>query len=325
MLHRPDARPFLRIGYIPLRPKRQEWTVGLRFRKSFKIAPGVRWNVGLRGSSLSVGRRGATLNFSRRGTRATVGIPGTGLSYSTTMKGSRRRGASTTAASGGGASPLVDPALLGISRTPWKLIVGLIGLALLFVSPWVGLLALLVSLAIPSRSTLATRELERRLKEFHSAVEGLQTSRTAADIDRVLALPEQLNIPAAHLGDAVEQLEVLRELTVLEERGNGPVPVDGAGDVLGSESCFFTAPVFLDKRGRDENGAVYLGTERVVFVGDTRIEVPWENIASVGREGRTLVVQRADRQTPYNFVFDRMRVAARAEWVASKLKAVATG
>ena len=57
--------------------------MGLNFRKSFKIAPGVRLNVGKKGiSSVSVGGNGVRVSLGKRGTRTTVGIPGTGLSYS---------------------------------------------------------------------------------------------------------------------------------------------------------------------------------------------------------------------------------------------------
>jgi hypothetical protein len=56
--------------------------MGFRFRKSIRIGPGLRWNFGKRGSSLSVGGRGATVNIGSRGVRQTVGFPGTGLSYS---------------------------------------------------------------------------------------------------------------------------------------------------------------------------------------------------------------------------------------------------
>ena len=56
--------------------------MGFRFSRSLRLAPGIRVNLSKSGSSLSLGRRGATLNFSKRGTRATVGLPGTGLSYS---------------------------------------------------------------------------------------------------------------------------------------------------------------------------------------------------------------------------------------------------
>lgn len=57
--------------------------MGLNFRKSFKIAPGVRLNVGKKGiSSVSVGGKGARVSVGKKGTRTTVSAPGTGLSYS---------------------------------------------------------------------------------------------------------------------------------------------------------------------------------------------------------------------------------------------------
>lgn len=57
--------------------------MGLRYRKSVRLTPGVRLNVATRGASLSLGRPGATVNVSGRGTRATIGLPGTGISYVT--------------------------------------------------------------------------------------------------------------------------------------------------------------------------------------------------------------------------------------------------
>lgn len=56
-----------------------------RFRKSFKLFPGARLNLGTSGVSLTLGGPGASVNLSGRGARATVGIPGSGLSYSTTF------------------------------------------------------------------------------------------------------------------------------------------------------------------------------------------------------------------------------------------------
>jgi tetratricopeptide (TPR) repeat protein len=57
--------------------------MGIRFRKSIKIAPGLRINLSKSGPSLSVGRPGATFNIGPKGTRTTVGAPGTGISYTT--------------------------------------------------------------------------------------------------------------------------------------------------------------------------------------------------------------------------------------------------
>lgn len=57
--------------------------MGLRFRHSFQLFPGVRLNLSKSGVSASFGVPGATLNVGPRGVTSTLGIPGTGLSYRT--------------------------------------------------------------------------------------------------------------------------------------------------------------------------------------------------------------------------------------------------
>ena len=62
-----------------------------RFRRSIKLFPGVRWNIGKKSSSLSFGGKGAHYTVGGpRGSRTTVGIPGTGLSYTETSGTSPR-------------------------------------------------------------------------------------------------------------------------------------------------------------------------------------------------------------------------------------------
>ena len=62
--------------------------MGLRFRKSIKIAPGVRLNIGKKSTGISIGGKygGISMN-SKTGMRARVSAPGTGLSYSTKIGG----------------------------------------------------------------------------------------------------------------------------------------------------------------------------------------------------------------------------------------------
>lgn len=60
--------------------------MGLRFRRSIKLVPGVRLNIGLRRASLSIGGKGFTYNIGSNGSRVTAGIPGSGLSYSTHLQ-----------------------------------------------------------------------------------------------------------------------------------------------------------------------------------------------------------------------------------------------
>ena len=66
--------------------------MGLRFRRTLKIAPGLRLNFNKNSIGLSIGPRGAkyTINSSGRRT-ASVGIPGSGLSYSESAGGGKRK------------------------------------------------------------------------------------------------------------------------------------------------------------------------------------------------------------------------------------------
>jgi hypothetical protein len=51
-----------------------------RFRRSSRIAPGIRLNLSKRGVSTSVDERGAHVTVGHGEARATVGVPGSGLS-----------------------------------------------------------------------------------------------------------------------------------------------------------------------------------------------------------------------------------------------------
>lgn len=64
--------------------------MGLRFRKSIKIAPGVKLNFGKKSAGMSIGGKYGGVSFNtKNGARARVSAPGTGLSYSTNLKHKR--------------------------------------------------------------------------------------------------------------------------------------------------------------------------------------------------------------------------------------------
>jgi hypothetical protein len=66
--------------------------MGLRFRRSVRIAKGVRLNISTKSVGISAGTRGARISTnSRTGTRVTVGVPGTGLSHSQKVGGGKKR------------------------------------------------------------------------------------------------------------------------------------------------------------------------------------------------------------------------------------------
>jgi Protein of unknown function (DUF4236) len=60
-----------------------------RFRRSIRLAPGLRLNIGKRGVSASVGERGAHVTLGHGNFRTTVSAPGIGLSNTATT--TRRR------------------------------------------------------------------------------------------------------------------------------------------------------------------------------------------------------------------------------------------
>lgn len=53
--------------------------MGIRFRKSIKLAPGIRMNFSGSGASWTFGPRGASIGIGKRGAYLNSGIPGTGL------------------------------------------------------------------------------------------------------------------------------------------------------------------------------------------------------------------------------------------------------
>lgn len=66
--------------------------MGLRFRKSIKIAPGVKVNLNKKSTSVTFGGKGVHHTVSSTGRKTTsVGIPGTGLYYTETISGKKKQ------------------------------------------------------------------------------------------------------------------------------------------------------------------------------------------------------------------------------------------
>ncbi|SEM73307.1 Protein of unknown function [Mesobacillus persicus] len=74
--------------------------MAFRFRKSVKIAKGVRLNFGKKGMGVSFGTRGMRYSIHSSGRRTkSVGIPGTGLSYVETSTGKKKKKVQSAASS----------------------------------------------------------------------------------------------------------------------------------------------------------------------------------------------------------------------------------
>ncbi len=66
--------------------------MGLRFRKSVKVAPGIKVNLNKKSNSITFGTKGVHHTVSSNGEKTTsVGVPGTGLSYVTKSSDRKRK------------------------------------------------------------------------------------------------------------------------------------------------------------------------------------------------------------------------------------------
>ena len=90
---KPLLRPKLRIGWSKGEQLNEVGQldfvgakVGFRFQRRIRILPGVHVNLSKTGISTYIGRKGLTVNLRGDTVNTTVGLPGTGLSYSTTSK-----------------------------------------------------------------------------------------------------------------------------------------------------------------------------------------------------------------------------------------------
>lgn len=102
--------------------------MGLNFRKSFKVAPGVRLNVGKKSAGISVGGKYGGMSFnSKRGARARASIPGTGISYTSGKLGGKSRPSKQSG---------VEPTIVLPENYPYKNRLTLILLCVLL--GWVG-------------------------------------------------------------------------------------------------------------------------------------------------------------------------------------------
>ncbi|MCB9482646.1 MAG: DUF4236 domain-containing protein [Dehalococcoidia bacterium] len=78
--------------------------MAMRFRRSVKLGPGMRLNLGKKSASVRLGGRGYGYTVSTSGRRTkSIGVPGSGLYWSSTSSRGKARG-STRADSGGSAS-----------------------------------------------------------------------------------------------------------------------------------------------------------------------------------------------------------------------------
>jgi hypothetical protein len=84
--------------------------MAIRFRRSIKIAPGLKLNVGKRGGSVRIGGKNAGYTIGTSGRTVSASVPGTGLGF-VSRKGRSSKGHQEEVAAPGGGSGFVRFAL----------------------------------------------------------------------------------------------------------------------------------------------------------------------------------------------------------------------
>ena len=121
--------------------------MGFRYRKSIKIAPGVKLNLSKKSVGVSVGTKGARMSISSTGrVTRTLSIPGTGISHVTTENINKKGKAKQPSAKQG--TP-VSPALPPEQRYTKKQLktFSILFMLLAIICFPVGLLTLMISLS----------------------------------------------------------------------------------------------------------------------------------------------------------------------------------
>lgn len=216
--------------------------MGFRFRRSIRIAPGLRLNLSTRGIGLSAGVRGLRVGFGPRGPYVSAGIPGTGLyGYWTLGSHSQRAGPRPAAGSRGPAADLKAPALPPVYGKPlaappaagWAGLLLLGGLVLLFtaLAP-LGVLALVAAvglMALGSR-TPAWRAHDEEMHAVRLYRQGLargdraRLERALEHARRCLALAPSAERAHYVAGACLLELDRPEEAVVHLERVEGDDP-----------------------------------------------------------------------------------------------------
>ncbi len=90
-----------------------------RFHRSIKLAPGLRINLNKRSMSISVGSKGAHVTVGHGQVRETIGLPGTGVSFTHTSHQAHAKAAGPAQPAPVAEPPESEPLPVGVAWRGW--------------------------------------------------------------------------------------------------------------------------------------------------------------------------------------------------------------
>ncbi len=157
--------------------------MALRFRKSKKVAPGTKVNIGKKSAGVSFGNCAGGISFnSKRGVRARFSIPGTGVSFSKKVGGKSRKSKVKSKGGGSSISSAIIAVLILAALIP---LLGPIALVLLVIVLVVGVI--IYQSAMSLASDLSQEQIDEIRNQIKILGDSVQIVNTSCDLKSVIS------------------------------------------------------------------------------------------------------------------------------------------
>jgi hypothetical protein len=173
----------------------------------------------------------------------------------------------------------------------------------------------------------ADRETGRRIRDYRREVEVATAAQDRGALERVLARREELALSEDDVAIELEMIEGHLQALDLGEaiaRGERPPVVETGHRVLGTDTCYFTAPASALTRGADQTGRLFLTSRRLVFMGGSVKSVSWGTVAELREDGRDIIVLSPAGELAHRFrcnsYIDSKRGIFLARWLRTEAR-----
>jgi hypothetical protein len=145
------------------------------------------------------------------------------------------------------------------------------------------------------------------------------------DEDRAARLRERFETLGLNDDETEMELEMLEALDALvalanETARDGPPVIETGHRAVGTEPCYFSAPVSLPDDPAQPSGTLLLTRTRAVFIGGGRsVAIPWHRVGECLQQHRDVLLVRVDRQDLTRLRCNSFTDALRAAFLARHL------
>jgi hypothetical protein len=193
-----------------------------------------------------------------------------------------------------------------------------IALAVLLGGCW---LSLVLAMTLPRERQLAGQELLRRLALFRHELNAVGNAPSRRELEALVTRAAELGLRDEEVSDELAQIRASADAIDLKERlDRGDLPTAEALDPMQSGNvCHFVCPVRFGRRRSDQFGHLVLTAAWLKFRGPLDVTVAWNEVSTVRRDGREIVVGLQDSRRVLRFSCQSFSEAATGGAIADHL------